>query len=364
MMNNRYLPSYFDFHFGIIAMAQGRIEDAVEHYDRGRRHARSNLLRDPELAVVGGVLVHELAVERNRSARSDVPTLPQVFRRGLGRPMGACLAVAGMIGDLTLRIGGARATVKALDDVHGYAAREALPVLARYAAARKAGVLAAVGRAEDGERLWRVARLPETPASCLDLEALGWREMEALACARVRVLAAGGDVGAALVLADELLALTEARGLRRTRMRALATALAVADGAGNRAVAAEYLAAYLRLYSETDYAIGLVLERRAVLAVLDGCRGALTDGERAAAVALREALDLPAQASGLALTDREAEVLQRIGALRDREIADAIGLSVDGVRYHVRNLFAKLGVRGREEAVKRARMLGIRLPAP
>ena len=364
MTNNRYLPSYFDFHFGIIAMAQGRVEDAVRHYDRGRRHARSNLLRDPELGVVGGVLVRELAVERNRTVNLDVPTLPQVFRGGLGRPMGACLAVAGMIGDLALRIGGAEAAVDALEGVYGYAAREELPVLARYASARMAGLLGAAGRAEESRRLWRVAQLPETPAVCLDLEAHGWREMEALACARVRVLAASGDVGAALALAEELLALTEAKGLRRTRMRALAIALAVAHGAGDGAVAAGYLAAYLRLYSETDYTIGLVLERGAALAVIDLYLGAATDGDRAVALALREVLDLPRRGTGPVLTDRESEVLQRLGTLRDREIADAIGLSVDGVRYHVRNLFRKLGVRSRDEAIKRARMLGIRLPVP
>ena len=364
MTDNRRLLSYFEFQFGVIAMVQGRVEDAVAHYDRGRRLARSNLLRDPERAVVGDVLVRELALERNRSVRSDVPTLPKVFLGGVGRPMGACLSAAGLIGDLTLRIGGAEAAVKALEDVYGYAVREALPVLARYAAARRAGVLGAAGCAEDGERLWRIAQLPETPAACLDLEGLGWREMEALACARVRVLAAGGDVGAALALADELLALTEARGLRRTRMRALATALAVAHDAGDGAAAAGYLATYLRLYSETDYALGLVLERGAALAVLEGRRGALTDAEGAAVVALREALGPPTQEAGPVLTDREAEVLQRLGTLRDREIAEAIGLSLHGVRYHVRNLFAKLGVRGREEAVERARMLGIRLPAP
>ena len=41
------------------------------------------------------------------------------------------------------------------------------------------------------------------------------------------------------------------------------------------------------------------------------------------------------------------------------EIADALGLSAYGVRYHIRKLFAKLGARNRAEAVRRAREMGL-----
>ena len=58
------------------------------------------------------------------------------------------------------------------------------------------------------------------------------------------------------------------------------------------------------------------------------------------------------------LSAREREVLGRLQA-QDREIAASLGLTRDGVRYHVRNIFAKLGVHRRADAVRRGRELGM-----
>jgi LuxR family maltose regulon positive regulatory protein len=43
----------------------------------------------------------------------------------------------------------------------------------------------------------------------------------------------------------------------------------------------------------------------------------------------------------------------------NREIADELYLSVNTVKWHARNLYGKLGVERRREAVERARELGI-----
>ena len=66
--------------------------------------------------------------------------------------------------------------------------------------------------------------------------------------------------------------------------------------------------------------------------------------------------------SDRALSDREFDVLARLERQSDRDIAQALKLSYDGVRYRVRRIFAKLGARGRLDAVHRARAQGI-LPA-
>ena len=55
-------------------------------------------------------------------------------------------------------------------------------------------------------------------------------------------------------------------------------------------------------------------------------------------------------------------MLARLESQTDREIAGALKLSHDGVRYRVRGIFAKLGVRRRLDAVRLARARGI-LPA-
>ena len=75
------------------------------------------------------------------------------------------------------------------------------------------------------------------------------------------------------------------------------------------------------------------------------------------------ALSLPPDAeSGLVepLSMRELEVLQVIAeGLSNQEVANRLYLSLHTVKVHVRNIFAKLGVKNRTQAVAKGRALGI-----
>jgi LuxR family maltose regulon positive regulatory protein len=60
------------------------------------------------------------------------------------------------------------------------------------------------------------------------------------------------------------------------------------------------------------------------------------------------------------LSPRELEVLQLVAqGLSNREIAERLFLSVNTVKGHNRNIFGKLQVQRRTEAVARARELGL-----
>lgn len=60
------------------------------------------------------------------------------------------------------------------------------------------------------------------------------------------------------------------------------------------------------------------------------------------------------------LSDREIEVLALIAAGRkNQEIADALFVSLNTVRYHTKNIYGKLGVNKRTQAVARAQELGL-----
>ncbi len=64
------------------------------------------------------------------------------------------------------------------------------------------------------------------------------------------------------------------------------------------------------------------------------------------------------------LTDRELEVLHLLAEdLSNREIGERLFISLPTVKSHTRNIYGKLGVNDREEAVTRGQALGI-LPAP
>ena len=60
------------------------------------------------------------------------------------------------------------------------------------------------------------------------------------------------------------------------------------------------------------------------------------------------------------LSEREIEVLQLVSqGLKNEEIAERLIVSLGTVKTHVNNIYGKLGVRNRVEAVTRARELSL-----
>jgi LuxR family maltose regulon positive regulatory protein len=61
-----------------------------------------------------------------------------------------------------------------------------------------------------------------------------------------------------------------------------------------------------------------------------------------------------------ALTEREIEVLELVAeGLTNREVAQRLFLSVSTVKVHTYNIYSKLDVHNRTQAVAKARVLGI-----
>lgn len=240
--------------------------------------------------------------------------------------------------------------------------------MARFLSALRVSVLLDGGQVDEATRAWRFDRLPQAAGECLDLAKQSWREVEMLACARLRLLISRGEFDAAREFADAVLAVASGHALVRTRMRGLALSMVLEHRAGASDRALAHLADYVRLFAEADYARPLARDRAVALALLDDAAFAAgaDAGVAAAAGSLRQALcekaGTEAQQSDGTLTEGELEVLARLEHSRDRDIARTLGLSYDGVRYRVRRIFAKLGARTRLDAVHRARARGI-LPA-
>ena len=353
-------PSMFvDLQEGQIAMAQGRVRDAAALYRRAERVARASYVVGPEPAAICAVLLQELSVECARAPNLELKHVPEVLMTG-SSPMQVYAAASGAVVDLKLRDEGVESALVAAQEMLDYVRGAGLPALVRYVAGLRVAVLATAGRVEEGEKAWRLDDLPETVPECLDLEGQTWREMEALSCARLRLMIGREGYDEARDFADELRAASAERGLARTLMRALALSVVLEHRAGDRQAATGHLASYLQLFAETPYAGPLVRERETctplVLRFLDT---APESSGKETARALLEATERADEAPVPALTEREREVLERLESERDKQIAVALGLSTHGVRYHLRGLFDKLGASTRGEAVRRAREMGL-----
>ena len=213
-------------------------------------------------------------------------------------------------------------------------------------------------RIDEAERAWRFHGLPELTDACLDLNRQSWRELEALACARLRLLNARGELESARAFLRDFLAVAAQRDLWRTRMRALALGVALERGAGRPQAAEKYLTQYLRMFAQADFARPLVRERTHCLPALEGLLANNSDSPAAAHA--RCLLDMLTDGERQeqerpSFSERELQVLKRLDRCSDKEIAAALSITPRGVRYHVGNIFRKLDVHDRRTAVIRAR---------
>ena len=185
---SRYMTMYVDIQVGQVAMAQGRVNDAVEHYRRAQRVARQSYVLDAGAMTIARVLLQEIELECGRLDPAEVPRhVPRAFVTR-GTPFSAYAAASGTVIDLRFRDEGVDSSLEALDEMLEHVRAAGLVSLVRYLCAIRIMVLALAGRVRDAERSWRLDELPDDPDGCLDLDGQSWREMEALSCARLRWL--------------------------------------------------------------------------------------------------------------------------------------------------------------------------------
>ncbi|MCY4453030.1 MAG: LuxR C-terminal-related transcriptional regulator [Immundisolibacterales bacterium] len=357
---SRYMRMFVDVQVGQIAMAQGRVPEARALHRRAERVAKRRYALDPAAVAICGVHLQELQVECNRAAAgAELTQVPEALVTG-SSPLQAYAAACGVVTDLKLRDEGVESALAAAAEMLDYVRGARLPVLVRYVSALRISFLAIAGRVGDGEKAWALGALAESTAGCLDLEGQTWREMETLSCARLRLMIGRERFDEGRSFAEELRAVAEGRGLRRTLMRALALSMVLEHRAGNAPAATGHVEEYVRLYVKTPYAAPLVRERETCKPLVEAfLRSSPDPTARKSARALLKAMETADAPPRPILTEREREVLERLEGQSDRQIAARLGLSTHGVRYHLRNVFTKLRARNRIEAVDRAREMGL-----
>ncbi|MCB9150755.1 MAG: AAA family ATPase [Caldilineaceae bacterium] len=197
-----------------------------------------------------------------------------------------------------------------------------------------------------------------------------------LPLSQAQVYLAQGDIDRALVLLEATHATLHAKGRLDESLQAMvlqAVALYMAGRVeealarlGQTLVLAE-AGGYIRLFIDASPIMPQLLARLQPQAAQRGVTSAYLHSVQAAVAAAAQRA-VPATTPHVTtrqplpepLSPREIEVLQLIAAGRkNREIADALIVSLNTVRYHTKNLYGKLGVNKRTQAVAKAQALGL-----
>ncbi len=349
---------------GLLAMAQGRGGEAQSSYERAGRIASEHFPRDASLPLIVNVLSAELDLERNRTEElgARISQIP-IPLRDVAVLLDVRAAALEVTAEWKFDTDGVEEALQVVEESRNFALNEGLVSAVRHLSALRVVYLIADQRIDQGARAWRGAGLPEDLANLLDLDTQSWREMEAISCARIRLLTAQGEFDAARVVAAQLCEVARKRGLARTRMRCLALWMGLEYRAGRENDAAARLLEYLRAFGATDYIKPLVRERETsaqVMKTLLGLDRQANIGEIANGVLEQLGTTVADAPQAQHYTAREIEVLEGLGrGERDKEIARRLGITEYGVRYHLKNIYRKLGATGRVDAVRRARSGGV-----
>ncbi len=326
------------------------------------RKAAGTVERAGDLAVVDGVPMSVAGFARLEMGKilfewNDLPGaernlvegLDLLSRGGISESFGSGHAVLALVRQaLGDRAGALEAAQQAVE----IARRENIPRLIGLTSAYQARVWLAQGQIDLAAR-WADAyrQVGETEYLC---------EFEELTLARV--LLAEGRTAEALALLDARLgpaaeagrmgAVIEMQALRAPALpdagealEALAQALALAEPEG-----------YVRPFLDGGEPMRALLKR----AVAAGIAPRYVSRLLAAFEPSRRTAAGPPQPLVEPLTDRELEVLRLLAEeLSNREIGARLFISLPTVKSHTRNIYGKLGIGSREEAVARARDLGI-----
>jgi LuxR family maltose regulon positive regulatory protein len=191
-----------------------------------------------------------------------------------------------------------------------------------------------------------------------------------LPLSQARVLMAQGDASTAMVVLEAYYRQVEAKGWADERLKAMVLQAVALHLKGENAQATQLLGQALTL-AESGGFIRLFLDEGAPMAQL--LREAASHGVMLAYIGkLLSAFDAekrkgedkpnlpPAQLLIEPLSQRELKILQLIAqGLSNREIGERLFLALDTVKGHNRNIFDKLQVKSRTEAVARALELGL-----
>ncbi|MEM8984052.1 MAG: LuxR C-terminal-related transcriptional regulator [Pseudomonadota bacterium] len=352
-----FSSAYFHLHLGVIAVREGRLHDAYVEYQQARQIARQKFADDKDMRLVTDVLMAEVSYERNEldSAARYLGNASKRLRHG---EAWFEIYAAGYTTALNLAFanGGLNAVYAESTAALAYIREQELRRLRRLVVANTSALITRAGD--------RVAARQLVQENGLSLgEYIGNNANQHVAVgermdvgiALCRLLIAEKRYRHASESIEQLLNIERRIGHQRAVVKLSLLSATAHLHRRRRRTAFNVLTDVLR-HARTESLMRSVLDESPFVdeLLIAYCKaGRAPEHDHA-----RFLLGLITHDSGdtTRLSNREREVLQLLGdALPDKLIARRLGISENTVRFHLKNLFRKLGVSSRLQAVAEAR---------
>ncbi len=373
-MGNIYMTLVASMKLAITLRHQGHLQQAVDICRQQLQLAEENGLSQ---TVVAGWLLAiwgEVLAETN-----DLETALQLANRGVDLTMrGGRAADVAMLGwsyicltrvlFSTGNTAGAGETVQTIENIA--LETDFPPWITRMIAAWQARIWLAQGRLETACQ-WVDENGFDTPGASGQLQEVDFFLMfDYLVLSRILIAQERLDEAAGLL--TQLLEVTRAQGqtAREIEILLLQTLTFQAAGKTDRALSAledaltlAEPAGFMRTFVDEGPPLAHLLQKATAQGIAPNYASRLLSALPTEQGGIKEniaAIHIPHSTLMEPLSEREREVLQLIAeGLTNREIADRLYLSPNTVKVHSRNIYGKLDVHNRTQAIARARALGI-----
>jgi len=362
---SHYGVAYIYFHLGDVSFAEGDSAGAARCYQQGLDIAKKHFSDDQGMKLVGNIMQCELDYELGEV--SGNPSIVRVIPRLLERHEAWFeIYAAGYTTsahreydetDIT-------AALNIVDRAVDYAELNRLFRLTKLLSCLRIDLLLRDGQVAEARETLDRSGIDIGEYSASGDSQISWREHDAAIVSIGRLLICEQREEEALELLSQFVQLRSGEGHARARLQCQLLLAIASDRTGDKEASQRTLEAALALYARSRFVRPFLELRDEVAPLLEAYASSPGDDEAPGRPQTRHAREILEKCSRAAgnpgseplLSPRELEVLQELGqGFSNKVIARTIGITESTVRFHLRNVFSKLNVTSRLEAVTVAR---------
>lgn len=366
-----YGELFIYLHFGQAEMARGRCRSALAEYGKARQIARRDFPGDAGVRRICNIALGEVHWEAgdNSTAQKHLRNVSKQVQHPEAW-FDMLMAAYRCSAEFLVESVGVERGVLYLDEARDHTTDQNLYRLTRYINALQFLVLARAG--ESAEALAFAQRFGrDFDLGHIHPDLRTWRELEVAIQAVSTLAQLEHAPGRAHRFIMDTFQVAQARGINRLAIHCELQSARLYLLENDSANATVSLMKALRWATVERDIRPLLIERQALLPQLE----AIVEKAEPEAPMLRTCSDEMRELANAIVCSshaqfepavptefsvREAEIIRHLSSGQpDKMIARSVGLSAHGVRYHLKNIYAKLGVQNRTQAINRAQNLGL-----